>query len=112
MSPSAETRTPVQDVLVFYDKPEEFLDPIVARFPAQRFHLCRRYGDLAAAIAEARPQVAFACKFEPKPFAHMSWVVLLKLKIVEFGRSLASKALLQSQLLREPWQKGSQCAPV
>ncbi len=57
-----------RDVLVFYDKPEEFLDAIAARFPQLRFHCCRRYTDLDAAIAHVRPQIAFACKFEPKPF--------------------------------------------
>ncbi len=57
-----------RDVLVFYDKPEEFLDALAARFPKLRFHCCRRYADLDAAIAKVPPQIVFACKFEPKPF--------------------------------------------
>jgi phosphoglycerate dehydrogenase-like enzyme len=56
------------NVLVFYDKPEEFLESLTGRFPSLHFHLCRRYADLDATIADAQPQVAFACKFEPKPF--------------------------------------------
>lgn len=68
MTASARPRTDVRDVLVFYDKPEEFLDSLAARFPQIRFHCCRRYADLDATLAKAQPQIAFACKFEPKPF--------------------------------------------
>jgi len=57
-----------RDVLVFYDKPEEFLRPLTARFPRLRFHCCRSYADLDDTVANVQPQIAFACKFEPKPF--------------------------------------------
>src|SRR5438094_8017254 len=51
-------------------------------------------------------------KSPPQPFAHMSWVALPKLAMLEFGRSFASKSRLKSQTLRGPWQNGSQWAPV
>jgi len=75
----------VRDVLVFYDKPEEFLDPIAARFPKVRFHRCTRYADLAAAIAQVRPQVAFACKFEPKPFPRVALIECPTLQWLSVG---------------------------
>jgi len=74
-----------RDVLVFYDKPEEFLDPIAARFPSLRFHLCCRYADLDAAIAAVRPQVAFACKFEPKPFPRAALIGCPTLQWLSIG---------------------------
>ena len=57
-----------RDVLVFYDKPEEFLRSLTVRFPGLRFHCCRSYSELDDTIANVQPQIAFACKFEPKPF--------------------------------------------
>ena len=75
----------VQDVLVFYDKPDEFLETLAARFPALRFHLCRRYADLDAAIATVRPQVAFACKFEPKPFPRAALIGCPTLQWLSIG---------------------------
>jgi phosphoglycerate dehydrogenase-like enzyme len=80
-----EERIPVRDVLVFYDKPEEFLGSLTARFPSLRFHLCRRYADLDAAIAEAEPQVAFACKFEPKPFPRAALIGCPTLRWLSIG---------------------------
>ena len=53
---------------MFYDKPEEFLDSLTVRFPNVRFHCCRHYADLDAALLNVQPQIAFACKFEPRPF--------------------------------------------
>src|SRR5438477_3006323 len=74
-----------RDVLVFYDKPEEFLDSIVARFPSLRFHCCRRYADLDATIAKVRPQIAFACKFEPKPFPRAALIDCPTLEWLSIG---------------------------
>jgi phosphoglycerate dehydrogenase-like enzyme len=73
------------DVLVFYDKPEEFLGALTARFPSLRFHLCRRYTDLDVAIAAARPQVAFACKFEPKLFPRAALIGCPTLQWLSIG---------------------------
>jgi phosphoglycerate dehydrogenase-like enzyme len=64
----------VRDVLVFYDKPEEFLRALTTRFPKLRFHCCRRYDDLDDTIANVQPRVVFACKFEPKPFPRAALV--------------------------------------
>jgi phosphoglycerate dehydrogenase-like enzyme len=63
-----------RDVLVFYDKPEEFLRSLTARFPDLRFHCCRSYADLDDTVANVQPQIAFACKFEPKPFPRAALV--------------------------------------
>jgi phosphoglycerate dehydrogenase-like enzyme len=74
-----------RDVIVLYDKPEEFLDAIVARFPQLRFHLCQRYADLDATIADVQPQIAFACKFEPKPFPRAALVGCPTLQWLSIG---------------------------
>jgi phosphoglycerate dehydrogenase-like enzyme len=55
-------------ILVFYNKPEEFLPQLVARFPAAQFSTCTRYDDLPRALEHSKPQIILASKFEPKPF--------------------------------------------
>ncbi len=55
-------------VLIFYDKPEEFLPKLVARFPTVPFFSCTTYGDLKLTIQKIQPQIVFASKFEPAPF--------------------------------------------
>jgi phosphoglycerate dehydrogenase-like enzyme len=74
-----------RDVLVFYDKPEEFLDALAVRFPKLRFHCCRRYADLDAALAKVQPQIAFACKFEPKPFPRAALIGCPSLQWLSIG---------------------------
>jgi phosphoglycerate dehydrogenase-like enzyme len=74
-----------RDVLVFYDKPEEFLRSLIARFPDLRFHCCRRYADLADTIANVQPQIAFACKYEPKPFPRAALIGCPSLKWLGVG---------------------------
>ena len=55
-------------ILVFYDKPEEFMPDLKRRFPSFEFALCRTYGELPHALAEVRPQIMLGYKFEPKPY--------------------------------------------
>jgi hypothetical protein len=55
-------------VLVFYDRPEEFLPQLRARFPSVTFSACRSYADLPRSLAEVRPEIILAYKFEPGPF--------------------------------------------
>jgi phosphoglycerate dehydrogenase-like enzyme len=55
-------------ILVFYDKPEEFLPRLSVRFPTARFFSCTRYDDLPLALEQSKPQIVLASKFEPKPF--------------------------------------------
>jgi phosphoglycerate dehydrogenase-like enzyme len=85
MTPSAAPRTVTRDVLVFYDKPEAFLDRVAARFPKLRFHCCRRYAELDAAIAKVQPQIAFVCKFEPKPFPRAALIGCPTLQWLSIG---------------------------
>jgi phosphoglycerate dehydrogenase-like enzyme len=67
-------RSAVTDILVFYNEPSEFLEALQRDFPKIRFHTCESYAALPAAIAKVRPQVAFACKFEPRPFPRAAFV--------------------------------------
>lgn len=60
-------------VLIFYDRPEDLPD-LQKRFPNVRFSTCVRYDDLPIALAEISPDIAFACKFEPKPFPREHFV--------------------------------------
>jgi phosphoglycerate dehydrogenase-like enzyme len=55
-------------ILVFYDKPEEFLPRLSARFQNAQFFSCTRYNDLPHALQAFKPQIVLAAKFEPKPF--------------------------------------------
>lgn len=55
-------------VLILYDRPEEFLPRLAERFPSVKFSLCRSYDQLAGVLLEARLEIIFAFKFEPKPF--------------------------------------------
>jgi phosphoglycerate dehydrogenase-like enzyme len=55
-------------VLIFYDKPEEFYDEFVRRFPSVRFSVCKSYDRLTESLREAKPNIVLAYKFEPKPF--------------------------------------------
>ena len=70
---------------MFYDKPEEFLNSVAARFPQLRFHCCRRYADLDAAISSVQPQIAFVCKFEPKPFPRAALIGCPTLQWLSIG---------------------------
>ena len=58
----------VPSVLIFYDRAEEFLPRLAARFPAVRFSVCHSFEKLPAALAASEPQVILAYKFESKPF--------------------------------------------
>jgi phosphoglycerate dehydrogenase-like enzyme len=55
-------------ILVFYNKPEEFVPQLIARFPSAQFFTCTRYDDLARVLELSKPQIILASKFEPKPF--------------------------------------------
>ena len=55
-------------VLIFYDRPEEFLAQLRARFPSVKFSVCRSYAGVAGSLAEVRPQIILAYKFEPGTF--------------------------------------------
>lgn len=72
-------------VLIFYDKPDEFMDGLRVRFPSLRFDTCTRYRDLPIALEAARPRVAFACKFEPQPFPRSALVECPTLEWLSIG---------------------------
>ncbi len=55
-------------VLIFYDRPEEFLADFKARFPKVEFSVCLSYDQLAASLERVKPDIVLAYKFEPKPF--------------------------------------------
>lgn len=55
-------------VLIFYDRPEEFLPQFRVRFPSLKFSVCRSYAGVAGSLAEVRPQIILAYNFEPGPF--------------------------------------------
>ncbi|HEY0218164.1 MAG TPA: D-2-hydroxyacid dehydrogenase [Afipia sp.] len=55
-------------ILVFYDKPEEFLADFEARFPKIEFAVCKTYDQLAASLERVKPDIVLAYKFEPRSF--------------------------------------------
>jgi phosphoglycerate dehydrogenase-like enzyme len=67
-------------VLIFYDKPQEFLPTLEQRFSHARFSTCTRYKDLDETLAREKPDIALACKFEPQPFPRQAFVNCPSLK--------------------------------
>ncbi|QND72871.1 D-2-hydroxyacid dehydrogenase [Tardiphaga robiniae] len=69
-----------QRALIFYDKPEEFLGDLKRRFPSVGFSTCKAYKDLPTCLAQVRPDIALAYKFEPKPFPRQEFITCSSLK--------------------------------
>jgi phosphoglycerate dehydrogenase-like enzyme len=68
MGSRINSRHSAPSVLILYDRPEEFLPHLCARFPAVKFRECRSYEQLASALAEVKPEIILGYKFEPRPF--------------------------------------------
>ena len=74
-----------QKILIFYDKPQEFLPALQQRFTSKQFSICTSYQDLDAALEQERPEIAFACKFEPRAFPREAFVNCPSLKWLSVG---------------------------
>ncbi len=77
---SHRDRRGVPRVLIFYDQAEVFLPRLSARFPSVAFHTCRSYAQLPERLAELKPEVILAYKFEPKPFPRREFLSCAELR--------------------------------
>ena len=74
-----------QKILIFHNKPQEFLPELQQRFPLAEFSTCCRYQDISETLTRVQPEITFACKFEPKPFPREVLLQCTSLKWLSVG---------------------------